>query len=302
MRRQRPRRQSGDAAPSLAAALGVLLHCNSDFVAGHEMHATLCALLSTNRATRQAMTQWLTEQLTTDITRRHEAHAIPVRETGNRAPSVRALLLLLQFRYTTRVLIPVPREHHALPREHRDRLMRDHDGVKRVVRGCRVPLYAMFTEETAWGVYVAQRIPRGEYVGEYTGELISSAEARRRHAHEYDRATLNYILALREQTRDAASIVRTNVDATRCGSFARFFNHSCEPTLRVEALRVDSFVPRLVFFTQRDVERDEQLTFDYGCQATSAASPEDARDRGDGVACRCRAASCRGRMPFDASL
>ncbi|RLN79056.1 hypothetical protein BBJ28_00013977 [Nothophytophthora sp. Chile5] len=123
--------------------------------------------------------------------------------------------------------------------------------------------------------YVTARIRQGEYVGQYTGELISSNEARRRYQERYDREERNYVLALREHVarQDVAAlrfdVVRTNVDASSCGSVTRFINHSCAPNLEVAAVRVDSYVPRLELFASKPIERGEELSFDYGAGSQS---------------------------------
>ena len=64
----------------------------------------------------------------------------------------------------------------------------------------------------------------------------------------------------------------TCIDATHCGSCARFINHSCEPNLAVILCRIDSVVPHVAFFARRDIAPGEELTIDYG-----EGSPEDAR-------------------------
>jgi SET domain-containing protein len=93
--------------------------------------------------------------------------------------------------------------------------------------------------------------------------------------------------------------VRTIVDATEAGNFTRFINHSCDANLELMAVRVDSYIPRLVLFAQRDVKHGDELTFDYGGTSACTNSSEDARERPQ---CCCGATQCRGVLPCDASI
>ena len=89
-----------------------------------------------------------------------------------------------------------------------------------------------------WGVEAAEPVPAGAFVCEYAGEVITVAEARRRWRAAPAGAP-NYILCLRE--RRAADVDTdaevTVIDSTETGNVARFFNHSCEPNLRVVPVR-----------------------------------------------------------------
>uniref|UniRef100_K3WB34 MYND-type domain-containing protein n=1 Tax=Globisporangium ultimum (strain ATCC 200006 / CBS 805.95 / DAOM BR144) TaxID=431595 RepID=K3WB34_GLOUD len=104
---------------------------------------------------------------------------------------------------------------------------------------------------------------------------------------------MNYVLVLRESVsrpdadeydnNDGSGcgfrVVRTIVDATEAGNFTRFINHSCDANLELMAVRVDSYIPRLVLFAQRDVKHGDELTFDYGGTSACTNSSEDARER-----------------------
>jgi histone-lysine N-methyltransferase SETMAR len=128
-------------------------------------------------------------------------------------------------------------------------------------------------------------------------------------------------------------VLRTNIDATSCGNVSRFINHSCSPTLRLDAIRTEQHViPELVFFTRRALGVGEELTFDYGGSSfdTAEGNGDDdgrvgssrtkrgAEGLGPGAAqskgqredgseqaskkrkrCQCGAANCRGWLPFD---
>ncbi|KAJ0407671.1 hypothetical protein ATCC90586_001853 [Pythium insidiosum] len=253
------RRRSTRGDDRLAGALRVLLDRCSDLLCG--VDGALEALAAACPSLARVVDGWTRTTLARDVSRGHERLPVPVRCGGVSLTATTARGLCC-FRYAMEQEISVPRERHRLP-AHLAAQLREHSVVQRVCRGRQVDLFVARTATKGWGVFAAQAIEKGEYIGEYTGEVISSAEMQRRYATHYDRVGLNYVLALREST-SRASVYRTNVDATRVGCFTRLINHSCEPSLRMDAVRVDSFVPRLVLFTRRAVEEGEELTFDYG--------------------------------------
>ncbi|TYZ59843.1 hypothetical protein PybrP1_005479 [[Pythium] brassicae (nom. inval.)] len=228
------------------------------------LHASSCARGAVLRA------------LAADASLGREALPIAVETQAASASSLRALFL--SFAYETHCRCPVPLERHALAAAPHDAL------AKRVAAGRRVNVALRHRDDDArgWGVVALERIPRGSFVGEYTGALVSTREMQRRFREARGR---NYVLVLREVARQAGSsasggfsALRTIVDATVCGNFTRLVNHSCEPNLTITAVRVDSLIPRLVLFASRDIARGEELTFDY---AGDAAGPSEAESYDD---------------------
>ncbi|XP_037082512.1 histone-lysine N-methyltransferase EHMT2-like [Pollicipes pollicipes] len=117
----------------------------------------------------------------------------------------------------------------------------------------RVQLYR--TPDRGWGVRALRHIPKGTYVCEYVGELITDSAADQR---EDD----SYLFDLDNRDGDTFCI-----DARRYGNVARFINHRCEPNLvpvKVFVDHQDVRFPRIALFTCRDVEPAEELGFDYG--------------------------------------
>ncbi|XP_011347416.1 histone-lysine N-methyltransferase EHMT2 isoform X2 [Ooceraea biroi] len=111
------------------------------------------------------------------------------------------------------------------------------------------------TKGKGWGLRTLRHIPKGTYVCEYVGEIISDSEADHR---EDD----SYLFDL--DNRDGETYC---IDARRYGNIARFINHSCAPNLlpvRVFVEHQDLHFPRIAFFANRDIEADEELGFDYG--------------------------------------
>ena len=66
---------------------------------------------------------------------------------------------------------------------------------------------------------------------------------------------------------------------------ARFFNHSCAPSMHQFSVWVDNVsltLPRIAFFALRAIEPYEELTFDYKYEGG-----------GQNIECHCGAPNCR---------
>ena len=117
-------------------------------------------------------------------------------------------------------------------------------------------------------------MPAGTFVIEYVGEVVTSAEYRRRLAQlESAGADSFYFLAL-----SAGRVI----DAGRAGNQARFMNHSCEPNCRTEKWQVGGET-RVGLFALTDLAAGDELTFDYKLEGAGTTRK-----------CLCGAANCRG--------
>ncbi|XP_032240529.1 histone-lysine N-methyltransferase NSD2 isoform X2 [Nematostella vectensis] len=103
-----------------------------------------------------------------------------------------------------------------------------------------------------WGLRSKQAIKKGTFVIEYVGELIDDATCRER-VKKGDDDTNYYMLTI-----DKDCII----DAGPMGNLSRFMNHSCYPNCETQKWTVNGEV-RVGLFTSRDVESQEELTFDY---------------------------------------
>ena len=118
------------------------------------------------------------------------------------------------------------------------------------------------------GVFAGCQIEAGAFVCEYAGEVLSTAEARKRLARYDAQAPVagsgNFLLVCLE--RFGSRVIRTSIDPTLSGNVGRFINHSCDPNLVSVAVRVQSVVPHVCFFARRAIAKDEELSFDYGSE------------------------------------
>lgn len=175
-----------------------------------------------------------------------------------------------------------------------------------VQRGLRLRLEVCSTRNKGWGVRTLEEIPRGTFVCEYAGEVISFAEAKRRQLSQ-TAEEMNYIIAVREHA-GAGSITETFVDPTLEGNVGRFLNHSCRPNLLMLPVRVHSVIPRLALFAGHDIHAQEELTFDYSGgsrpqqPAEHTAAAHVTTHGAQRKVCNCGASNCAHFLPLDLSI
>ena len=131
------------------------------------------------------------------------------------------------------------------------------------------------------GVFALADIPRRTRLIEYTGERISHDEADRRYAAEHEYSPHTMLFTVNDQ------IV---IDATKWGSSARWFNHSCSPNCEVEDEN-----DRIFIETRRDIRPGEELTYDYNLQLGEPHTDEAKREN----PCYCGSRRCRGTLLGD---
>ncbi|GAB6027120.1 Histone-lysine N-methyltransferase ehmt1, variant 2 [Chamberlinius hualienensis] len=113
---------------------------------------------------------------------------------------------------------------------------------------CRLQLFR--TKDKGWGVRTLRDIPKGTFLCEYIGEVITDSEADRR---EDD----SYLFDL--DNKDGESYC---IDARYYGNISRFINHSCEPNLVPVKIFVDYQdlrFPRIALFSARAIKAHEEL-------------------------------------------
>ncbi|OWZ16083.1 hypothetical protein PHMEG_00010178 [Phytophthora megakarya] len=127
---------------------------------------------------------------------------------------------------------------------------------------------ALFAGESIWS---------GDFVCEYTGEVITRQEYRLR-ASQLVGATNYY------------GVVGDNdeiIDARNFGSVARFANHSCQPNCVLERWDVCGETC-CGLFARVDIASGDEITFDYGASGRIVEV---------WILCRCSTTQCRGYVP-----
>lgn len=135
----------------------------------------------------------------------------------------------------------------------------------------------------------------------YLGEIITAREADRRRANSAVSQQKDvYLFALDKFTDPDSLDPRLNgppleVDGEFMSGPTRFINHSCDPNLRIFARvgdHADKHIHDLALFAIKDIQRGEELTFDY---VDGVIEEQDELDGNvDGMTqCLCGTANCR---------
>lgn len=101
------------------------------------------------------------------------------------------------------------------------------------------------------GVFTKKAIPRGAFVGEYAGVV-------RRRKRFFDRNN-DYVFGYVIGPQDTPFVI----DAKDKGNFTRFINHSFAPNL-ISKWIISNNRAHIIFVAKRNIDKDEQLTYDYG--------------------------------------
>jgi uncharacterized protein len=126
------------------------------------------------------------------------------------------------------------------------------------------------------GLFAKRRIPRGTRIIEYKGVRRAAADAGSNRAGETTAPILTFRLSK-----------TTVIDAAKRGNESRFINHSCAPNCK--AWR---FGKKIFIYALRDIQRHEELTFDYQLRDRDDAAEAEP----DAYRCNCGSPSCRGTM------
>ncbi|KAH7830012.1 putative histone-lysine n-methyltransferase ashh1 [Monocercomonoides exilis] len=135
----------------------------------------------------------------------------------------------------------------------------------------------MKTDGRGWGLFAEEDLSPGQFVIEYTGEVID-LEMLKKRLLEYDGESNFYFLSLGGNEF---------IDASRKGSRARFINHSCEPLCVTQKWTVLGEECVGVFVGDKMIKKGTELTMDYQWESVSSATLQK---------CRCGSAKCRGYL------
>lgn len=91
------------------------------------------------------------------------------------------------------------------------------------------------------GLFTKLPIPKGEFIVEYTGPILTSKQA--------DEKGGKYLFETNKNRF---------VDGSSRKNLARYANHSCKPNCEIEILQ-----GRIYLFSKRAIEAGEELTYDY---------------------------------------
>ncbi|XP_059317713.1 probable inactive histone-lysine N-methyltransferase SUVR2 [Lycium ferocissimum] len=167
-------------------------------------------------------------------------------------------------------------------------------GNRVVQRGIAVPLQVFMTADgKGWGLRALEDLPRGAFVCEYVGEIVTNTELYERNTQTADERHTYPVLL--DADWGSEGVLKDEealcLDATSYGNVARFINHRCYEAnlieIPVEVETPDHHYYHVAFFTTRKVNALEELTWDYGIDFTDHSHPVKA------FKCCCGSKVCR---------
>ncbi|XP_056593158.1 histone-lysine N-methyltransferase SETD1B-A isoform X2 [Triplophysa dalaica] len=140
---------------------------------------------------------------------------------------------------------------------------------KKKIRFCRSHIHD-------WGLFAMEPIAADEMVIEYVGQNIRQVIAdMREKRYEEEGIGSSYMFRVDHDTI---------IDATKCGNFARFINHSCNPNCYAKVISVD-LQKKIVIYSRQPINVNEEITYDYKFPIEDEKIP-----------CLCGAENCRGTL------
>ncbi|XP_073946223.1 histone-lysine N-methyltransferase SETMAR-like [Choristoneura fumiferana] len=155
-----------------------------------------------------------------------------------------------------------------------------------VVKPCTVSSKGM-------GLFTSKAIPKGTFICEYAGEVITPQQAAMRNQMNFEQGRMNYIFCLNEFSN--STLTQTIVDPSNFGNIGRYINHSCEPNCFIVPVRVESPLPKLAIFSNVDIPSNSEITFNYGSHIMNLSKSIKNRKK-----CLCEKKNCIGYMPNEA--
>ncbi|CAN4101270.1 unnamed protein product [Withania somnifera] len=172
-------------------------------------------------------------------------------------------------------------------------------GNRLVQRGISRKLQVFMTPDgKGWGLRTLEDLPRGAFICEYVGEVLTNAELFDRVSQSPNKEEHSYPVLL-DADWGSEGVLKDDdalcLDATFFGNVARFINHRCYDSnmveIPVEIETPDHHYYHLAFFTTRKVKALEELTWDYGIDFDDHEHPVKA------FKCQCGSKFCRMKRP-----
>ena len=121
-------------------------------------------------------------------------------------------------------------------------------------------LKLIYCEKRGRGIKAINEILKGEVVTEYSGELITHKEAKQRdEVYSKQDKFESYMIYFKQNEKKYA------IDAqSENNTYGRLINHSKKKNNVKPVVFVYKKVPKIVLVAKRNIEKDEEILFDYG--------------------------------------
>ncbi|CAB3396960.1 unnamed protein product [Caenorhabditis bovis] len=156
--------------------------------------------------------------------------------------------------------------------------------TKAMQRGQKYPLFVVYEKNVeGFGVRAGHAFKKGEFITEYTGEVMKVFEGKNISHVSYQMRTIGITNAI--------------IDASTRGSVSRFVNHSCDPNavfieVAVPESDSDLIKPRVGIYAIKDISVGEEISTSY----YSEDELENAQN-GKKIKCNCNTSKCLGWLP-----
>ncbi|GMT22161.1 hypothetical protein PFISCL1PPCAC_13458, partial [Pristionchus fissidentatus] len=176
-------------------------------------------------------------------------------------------------------------------------------GNRLVQKGRQHPVCVFYDHRKQWTLRTLATLDKGEFVGELTGEVLTSWE-------ETMRPKSHYTMAMPEgrwlERNDGKGGVKKelhralSIDASAMGNEMRFVSHSCVPNCDLTPVYVErsgKWYARMTFVTNRRIRYGEELTVDYFPRLHAKDTKQNVNEYFD--TCWCDAGgACKFRGPL----
>ncbi|CAF0990202.1 unnamed protein product [Rotaria sordida] len=157
---------------------------------------------------------------------------------------------------------------------------REHCSNRLVQQGLFVHLQMFKDKLKGWGLRALHDLPRGTFICQYIGELLTSDQGHERAQSIDDKyqTSLDLVKQVRYEINNEDGDDDVNdddddepyvVDGSLYSNLGKYFNHSCEPNMFIQNVFIESHdlhFPNLALFTRTHVKAGQELTWHYNCE------------------------------------
>ncbi|CAF3666050.1 unnamed protein product [Rotaria socialis] len=182
---------------------------------------------------------------------------------------------------------------------------REHCSNRLVQQGLFVHLQLFKDKVKGWGLRALHDLPRGTFLCQYIGELLTSDQGHERAQSMDDKYQTSLDLVKQvhyEINNEGGDDIDDDdddepyvVDGSLFSNLGKYFNHACEPNMFIQNVFIESHdlhFPNLALFTRTHVKAGQELTWHYNCELLP--------DRE--VKCFCGSKNCRAIPIINGSL